>query len=127
MDEIHLMNALSQIAKVSAKDCLVEDNLISYFVREEDVGKAIGKKAANVKFLQEKLKKRVEIIGYQEDPGRVVSKALGIEVLSVKENGEKLILVLDGTNKRKAMTSGGKMRRVKKLIQRNYGKEIIFK
>lgn len=127
MDEIHLMNALSQIAKVSAKDCLVEDNLISYFVREEDVGKAIGKKAANVKFLQEKLKKRVEIIGYQEDPGRVVSRALGIEVLSVKENGEKLILVLDGTNKRKAMTSGGKMRRVKKLIQRNYGKEIIFK
>ena len=127
MDEIHLMNALSQIAKVSAKDCLVEDNLISYFVREEDVGKAIGKKAANVKYLQEKLKKRVEIIGYQEDPGRVVSRALGIEVLSVKENGEKLILVLDGTNKRKAMTSGGKMRRVKKLIQRNYGKEIIFK
>jgi transcription termination/antitermination protein NusA len=127
MDEIHLMNALSQIARVSAKDCLVEDNLISYFVREEDVGKAIGKNAANMKILQDKLKKRVEIIGYQENPEKVVSKALGIEVLNAKENGEKLVLNLDGANKRKAMTSGGKMKRVKKLIKRNYGKEIIFK
>ena len=127
MDEIHLMNALSQVAKVSAKDCLVDGNTVSFLVKEEDVGKAIGKKAGNVRALQEKLNKRIEIIGWQEEPAKAISKALGIEVLSVKDGGDRLILGLDSLNRKKAMASGPKMKRVRELVRRNYGKEITFK
>ena len=120
------MNALSQITKVSAKDCIIEGDLITFLIKEEDVGKAIGKKAANVKALQEKLRKRVEIIGWQKEPEKVISKALGIEVLNAKTNGDKLIVSMDSENRRKAMASGAKIKRIKKLIKRNFEKELIL-
>lgn len=120
------MNALSQISKVSAKDCIIEGNLITFLIKEEDVGKAIGKKATNVKALQEKLNKRVEIIGYQTEPEKIVSKAFGIDVSSSKINGDKLVLSMDSINKRKAMASGAKLKRIKKLIKRNFEKELIL-
>ncbi len=120
------MNALSQISKVSAKDCIIEGNLITFLIKEEDVGKAIGKKATNVKALQEKLNKRVEIIGYQTEPEKIVSKALGIDVSSSKINGDKLVLSMDSINKRKAMASGAKLKRIKKLIKRNFEKELML-
>jgi NusA-like KH domain protein len=126
MDEIHLMNALSQIAKVSAKDCIIDGNLITFLVKEEEVGKAIGKKAVNVKALQDKLNKKIEIIGYQKEPEKIVSKALGIEISSARINGDKLIISMDSINKRKAMTSGAKIKKIKKLIERNFGKELIL-
>ena len=126
MDEIHLMNALSQITKVSAKDCIIEGDLITFLVKEEEVGKAIGKKAVNVKALQDKLKKRVEIVGWQNEPDKIVSKALGVEVSSAKVSGDKLIVSLDSENRRKAMASGAKIKRIKKLIERNFEKELIL-
>ena len=126
MDEIHLMNALSQITRVSAKDCIVDNNLVTFFVKEEEVGKAIGKKAVNVKTLQEKLNKKVEIIGYQKEPENIVSKAFEVEIKTKKVNGNKLIISMEPINKRKIMTSGAKVKRVKKLIERNFGMKLIL-
>ena len=120
------MNALSQITKVSAKDCLIEGDLITFLVKEEEVGEAIGKKAVNVNALQDKLKKRIEIIGWQSEPEKMVSKTLGIEVLNAKVSGNKLTVSMDPINKRKAMASGAKIKRLKNLIKRNFGKELIL-
>jgi NusA-like KH domain protein len=126
MDEIHLMNALIQVTNVSAKDCIVNDDLVTFLVKEEDVGKAIGKKAINVNKLQDKLKRRIEIIGWQKEPEKIISKTLEIEFKNAKNDGNKLIISMDSINKRKAMTSGAKIKRIRKLIKRNFDKELIL-
>ncbi len=120
------MNALIQVTNVSAKDCIVNDDLVTFLVKEEDVGKAIGKKAINVNKLQDKLKRRIEIIGWQKEPEKIISKTLEIEFKNAKNDGNKLIISMDSINKRKAMTSGAKIKRIRKLIKRNFDKELIL-
>ncbi len=125
MDEIRLMNALEQVAQVSAKDCITNQSTVSFLVKEEDVGKAIGKNAVNVRALQDKLKKRIEIVGYQNEPEKVVAKELEITVQSTGEKNGKLVIKTSQNDKRKAL-GNGKFKRVKEFIKRNYDLELVI-
>ena len=125
MDEIRLINALEQVAQVSAKDCITNQRIISFLVKEEDVGKAIGKNAVNVRALQNKLKKHIEIIGYQLEPEKMVAKELEVTVQSTGKKNGKLVTKMSQSGKRKAL-GNGKFRRVKEFIERNHDLELII-
>jgi N utilization substance protein A len=126
MDDILLMNALQQVTGVSPKDCLVEGQLVSYLVPAGLVGKAIGKAAVNVKELEKRLNKRIEIVAYSDKPEDVFAKALEVNYSSAKKNGTRLIVNLDANAKSKAFKNNSRIRRVKELIQRNFGLELII-
>ncbi len=124
MDEILLINALEKVSRVSPKDCITEEDLISYLVPEKLVGKAIGKKALNVRKLSETLGKKIEIIGYWEKPEKMIQKEMKISFKEAKIKGKKLLFTTDAEGRRKSTSLKGK--RIKNFISRNYGlKEII--
>ena len=127
MDEILLINALARVANVNAKDCLVGDHIVSYLVKGSEVGKAIGKKAINVKELEKKLNKRIEIIGFETKPEEVIKKTFEIELGEVKQKKGRLIIGLDNTNKKKVLSNSSRLRRVKELMKRNYDLEVNLK
>ena len=126
MNEILLMNALEKVTGVTPKDCLIEGRLVSYFVNEKDVGRAIGKQAVNVKSLEQKLNKRIEIVAYSEKPEEVFAKALEVNFSGAKISGKKLIVNLDGANKSKAYKNNSRIKRVRELIERNFGLELVI-
>ncbi|MEI7960982.1 MAG: NusA-like transcription termination signal-binding factor, partial [archaeon] len=123
MDEILLMNALTQVTGVSAKDCLIDGALVSYLVNEKDMGKAIGKNASNIKDLQERLNKRVELISYVEKPEDLFAKALEINYVTARKTNDKIFVMLDGQNKSKAYKNNSRIKRVREIIKRNFGLE----
>ena len=125
MEEIRLMNALQQVTGVMPKDCLVEETLISFFVPEQLMGKAIGKAAINVKELENKLNKRVEFVPYFEKPESVFANAMEVNFTASKINAKKLILTLDSASRAKAFKNNSRIKRVKELILRNFGLEVI--
>lgn len=125
MNEIMLMNALNQVTGVMPKDCLVEETLVSFFVPEQLMGKAIGKAAVNVKELQNKLNKKIEFVPYFEKAEDVFANAMEVNFLSAKTNAKKLIINLDFSSKAKAFKNNSRIRRVKELIMRNFGLEVI--
>ncbi len=126
MDEILLINALETVSKVSAKDCIKNNDVISFLVNEKEVGKAIGKKAINVKELESKLKKRIEIIGFYKKPENIIKNTFEVEIKEVKKTGTKLIINLDQINKKKILNNTGRLKRVRELIERNYGMNLIL-
>ncbi len=126
MDEILLITALEKLSGVSAKDCLVEGQLVSFLVKDTDMGKAIGKKAANIKKFQEKLNKRVEFIPLHEKAEDVFAKALEIDYVTARKTNDKVIVMLDAQNKAKAYRNNPRIKRVKELIKRNYGLELVI-
>jgi len=126
MDEILLMNALTQVTGVAAKDCVIDGQLVSFLIFEKDMGKAIGKKAANIKDLQEKLNKRIELVPYVEKPEEVFAKALEINYATARKSGGRIIVMLDAQNKAKAFKNSSRIRRVKEIIKRNFGLELII-
>ena len=125
IDEILLINALEKLVGVNAKDCIVDGQLVSFLVRDIDMGKAIGKKASNIKKLQEKLNKRIEFIPLHEKAEDVFAKALEIDYVTARKTNHKLIVLLDAQNKAKAYCNNSRIKRVKELIKRNYGLELV--
>ena len=127
-EEILFISALEKVSGVHARDCKQNNGMISFAVKTEDVGRAIGKKAVNAKKLQNALKKRIEIMELSKKPEGFVSKAMDIKVEESKEQkveGKKvLILSLDSINRRKLLNNGGKLKRVKMFAERNYGVEV---
>lgn len=124
-DEILYINALSEVSHVTAKDCLIEEGVISFLVNGKDLGKAIGKNASAVKNLSYKLKKNVEIFGYFKDVKEFIKKAfhnVKIDEIEVKENNEskEVLLSVDFENKRKILSNRKRMDRIKKILERNY-------
>lgn len=126
MEDILLRSALEKVTGVSPKDCLVEGQLVSYLVPSALVGKAIGKAAVNVKLLEEKLNKRVEIIAYFEKPEDIFANALEVNFTAAKLNGKRVIVTLDAASKSKAFKNNSRIRRVKELINRNFGLELVI-
>lgn len=125
MNEIMLMNALNQVTGVMPKDCLVEETLVSFFVPEQLMGKAIGKAAINVKELQNKLNKKIEFVPYFEKAEDVFANAMEVNFLSAKTTPGKVVINLDSASKAKAFKNNSRIRRVKELIMRNFGLEVI--
>ena len=126
MENIRLMSALEKITGVTPKDCLIEDQLVSYFVPEKDMGKAIGKAAVNIKNLEQKLNKRIEIVAYTAKPEDVFAMALEVNYTSSKVNDQKVIVSLDSASKSKAFKNNARIKRVKELIKRNFGLELVI-
>ena len=126
MDEIRLINALENLTGVSAKDCIIEENIISFLVNEKEIGKAIGKNAVNVKELESKLKKRIEIIGFYKKPENIIKNSFEVKLKEVKKKGDKLIISLDPLEKKRLFSNTGRLRRIKILIERNYKNNLIL-
>jgi NusA-like KH domain protein len=126
MENIMFMQALERISGVSAKDCLVNGNLISFLVKEEDMGKAIGKAAGNVRELEARLKRKIELVGYFAKPEDTLAGAFEVKVESVKNNPDTIILTMSGDGKRKVLSNIGRFKRIQELIKRNYGMNVAI-
>ena len=124
-EEILYINALSNASHVTAKDCLIEEGVISFLVNGKDLGKAIGKNALVVKNLSFKLKKNIEIFGYFKEVEEFIKKAfhnVKIDGIEIKENdgSKEVLLSVDFENKRKILSNRKRMNRIKKILERNY-------
>ncbi len=58
------MRIFDLIARVKLKDCIVKENMIIYVVEEGDIGKAVGKGGANVRKLENKLKRKIKLVEF---------------------------------------------------------------
>jgi len=120
-EEIFFINALDEATGVIAKDCLVSQRMITFLVKNDEMGKTIGAKGQKIKSLSKKLNRRVEIIGFYEDPKEFFAKAMpDIEVKEVEKKNNSLVLKVNSTDKRKILNETGKFKRIKRLAERNY-------
>jgi len=129
-EEILLMNALSNIAGVNARDCLIGNKMVSFVVKEDEMGSAIGKNGATVNKLKKMLNRNIELIPYNKDPKKFLKESFGnitFSEIGLKEsNGKKFLFAsMDSENRRKMMQNFGKMKRVKEIAKRNYEIEDI--
>ena len=96
-DQIRLMSAFESLTGILAKDCVIDDHAVVFVVNEREVGKAVGKKGQNVKKLENLLNKRVEVVGYSQDPVRFFKNIFHpAHILAVslnEKNGRKIARV----------------------------------
>jgi N utilization substance protein A len=123
--EIQYLNAFQTISHASARDCLIGNTLVSFLVKEGQMGLTIGKKGITIKKLQQALKKKIEVFEHKETAEAFLQNAfpqVAFEKIGTEKQEEKKVLVIkmDGENKRKLLSDTGKLKRIKELAKRNY-------
>jgi NusA-like KH domain protein len=69
IETIKIMSLFEAITRAKLKDCIInkEAGQITFVVEENEIGKAIGKNALNIKILEQKLNKRIKIVEFSKN------------------------------------------------------------
>ena len=131
-EDIGYINLFETTTHASVKDCIVtpEKNKITFVVNEGQMGIAIGKNGINIKNLQDKIKKRIEIIEYSSDPIKFLANVfrpikLNNAYISEHSDGKKIVHV--ALSKERIGMLKSKIRAVKELMPKYFNfDDIVF-
>ena len=90
-----------QITGATVKDCIVEENLVLFVIKEGEMSKAIGKKGFNVKRLEHAIKKKIKMVEFHTEVTTFVANLVApakVKDISV-ENGIITIAAADLTSR----------------------------
>ena len=89
---IKLITLFESMTGASVKDCIADDKL-TFIVEENEMGKAIGKGGANIKRLENALKKRIRVIEFNKDVAQFIrNMAYPSQVAEIK-NGDGIVTI----------------------------------
>ncbi len=87
-----LMTLFESMTGAKVKDCISGEKLI-FIIEENEMGKAIGKNGANIKRIENVLKKKIKLAEFSNDAVQFVKNMIyPIEILDIKQE-DKIITV----------------------------------
>jgi len=130
MTAMRYINLLDRVARVKTRKCFIHNNVIFFAVNKNDVSKAIGPAAINVKKIQEKIGKKIKVI--KEDEGLEDIERFILDIVSpIKPKSVEVkdgcVTVTAGNSQNKASLIGRNKRRfleLKKIIHDTYGLDL---
>lgn len=121
------MSLFEKITRTRIKDCFVDDNnLMTFVVQGFEIGKAVGKNAANVKKLEHLLKRKIKIVAF--NPSAVLFiKNLIYPVKAEVNEQDNIITIKANDTKSRAFLIGRNRANLKNnlKITKKYFKEIV--
>ena len=110
-----LMIYFESLTGSKVKDCISDDKII-FIIEEGSMGKAIGKNGANIKKIEARLRKRIKLVEFVNDPARFVKNFLGpIDVSCSSEDGAVVVQCRDSNSR--AMVIGRERKNLKNLLE----------
>ncbi|KXB02701.1 hypothetical protein AKJ45_03315 [candidate division MSBL1 archaeon SCGC-AAA261F19] len=116
------------VSGIVPRDCVEveEADKITFVVKEEELGGAIGKNGCNIKRIRQKLGKNVDVVVYSDDPSQFIKNILNpadIQDVKIVEKGDSKVALIDVeyTEKGRAIGRGGwNIKRARKLALRHH-------
>lgn len=126
---IKVMSLFNSITKAKLKDYFVDDNDLSVFVVEQnEIGKAVGKKAENVKLLENKLNRKIKIIEFNPDVLQFVKNIVFPLKVAEAEFDEKVLKLQAPDVKTRGLLIGRSaknLRNIEKIMKRYFDLEEV--
>jgi N utilization substance protein A len=96
LDLMRFISMFESLTRTKLKDCFIDDNeLLTFVVEPGEIGRAVGKKAGNVKKIEAALKRKIKVVEYNPDVLRFVQNMiLPLRVSDIKE--EDGVITLTG-------------------------------
>ncbi len=130
MRAMRYINLLDRVSRVKTTNCFIYNNVVFFAVSKNQVSRAIGPSASNIKKLQESLGVRVRVISESES-ARDVKRFIEDVVTPIKpkeiEIKDGAVVITAGNNQNKASLIGREKRRyeeLKRIVEDNFGMEL---
>ena len=124
-DEVRFINLFEMLTGAETKDCVINNERLTFVVDEGEIAQAIGKKGSNVRRVENKVNKKVDVIEFSRDPLQFVRNMLHpikpkTVYLSEKSSGEKVVNVQVERRDRNLIFSNGERlyKRLKMFLSR---------
>ena len=75
LDVMRYMSLFESLTGAKVKDCILND-IVMFVVHENEMGKAIGKHASNIKRVENTLKKRIKLVEFNNDVSQFVQNLI---------------------------------------------------
>ncbi|MBI4453544.1 NusA-like transcription termination signal-binding factor [Candidatus Woesearchaeota archaeon] len=94
MELMGLMNIFQQTTRANLKDCFIDSNsLLIFVVEQNEIGKAIGRNAINIKILEKGFNRKIKILEYNPKLERFIENLIyPLKVMSVTVQEDTIIL-----------------------------------
>ena len=127
--DMDMFSIMEKITRARVKDCFADEETVYFVVARGEMGKALGKGGVNVKKVQERIKKKIKVIEFNDHLPTFVKNI--IHPVKVEEilTDEKSIKIKSPNKKTKSLLigRGGKnLKLLNRAIQRFYDKEVII-
>ena len=111
-----------QVTGAAARDCIDEEDMITFVASKGEIGKAIGKEGKNINILEKLLKKKINIIEYSEDATQFVGNIFFPTKVNVSKVGDKILLKVNDSDRKYIIGKGGKkIKLARELLKRHFG------
>jgi len=111
IDVMRFMSIFESLTGAKLKDCILDEK-ITFIVQENEMGKAIGKKGANIKRIGEVLKKEVKLVEFNSDAAKFVSNLIyPLHAKEIKEEDNIINIYVDD-RKTKGLLIGRNKKRI---------------
>lgn len=127
-DQMRLMSLFQNVTGATARDCVEDEkqNRVIFVVNTGKMGLAIGKGGSHIRTLQNLVKKNVELVEYQDDPGKFLQNLLNNKLVSeVKINkradgSKQAIVMVDPRKKGIVVGREGRNAEKARLLAKRY-------
>ncbi|MBI2650026.1 NusA-like transcription termination signal-binding factor [Candidatus Woesearchaeota archaeon] len=120
-DSMKLITLFESMTGAKVRDCIANEKLI-FIVEENEMGRAIGKNGANIKRIENKLRKKIKLVEFSNDVLQFVKNIVyPAEIVDVRQENDGIIIHAKDTHAR-AMLIGRERRNINHLrgIVRRY-------
>jgi N utilization substance protein A len=129
-DEIKCIALFEQLTGVSAEDCLIEQERVTFVVKPGEAGRAIGRGGETIRRVRDAFRKQVEIFENANTlEGFVRNLFPGVRVKTVsvreKEGSQTAHITVEEKDRGAAIGRGGeKIKLARLMLSRHYGAEL---
>lgn len=126
-DLMKLITLFESMTGAKVKDCIANEKLI-FVIEENEMGKAIGRNGANIKKMENMLKKKIRLVEFSNDVLQFVKNAIYPAEAAGIRNENSVITIQGKDTSSKAMLIGRErqnLNHLNGLVKRYFGiKEI---
>ncbi len=127
-DQVRLMSLFQNVVGTMARDCIVDEKQerVIFVVNSGKMGMAIGKGGTTIKSLQNTIKRKIELVEFDEDPAKFLKTILNSKYITdVKINkrgdgSKQAIVMVDPRKKGIVVGRDGKNAEKARLFAKRY-------
>jgi N utilization substance protein A len=104
---MQVMAHFEQMTRAKLKDCIMGEQQVFFVVEPGDVGKAIGPRGANIRRLEEAMKKKVKMVEFAPELVSFIKNLVyPIDVKEVREQDDGIVVIMPPDLKARGLLIG---------------------
>ena len=129
-DDMKCISAFEQITGAAVKDCLITETAVAFIVKQGDLGRAIGKKGANITRVRQMFARQILVFEDSDSLEQFVRNLFGaipVRNINVHEKMESKVAYVQVDEQDRGTAIGRNGDRIKlgrMLLQRRFGCDL---